>query len=128
MMTFILLEQAAASPARSASRPLKMVLSCLVALLLFLYCGAVLRYMDPAAAPLDTGVLSLPLLAILILLVFIAISLWLLGLIWPVFRKFPLTHFENQFKSLDPCQKICCYLAAFFLLLYAFIGCLHAIM
>lgn len=98
------------------------------ALLLFLYAGPVLRTLDPVAAVLDIGVLSLLLLAVIALLGFIALSHWLLGLLWPVFRQFHKNHFSPVFKSLFPWQKIIIFLSCFFLLLYAFVLVFMAVM
>src|SRR5690606_34899462 len=84
------------------------------------------RLVDPIAAVVDIGALSLPLLGLLSGLAYIAISHWLLGLIWPVFRDFRKHHFEPIFKSLRPWQKIILYLCCFFLLLYVFVACLAA--
>lgn len=89
--------------------------------------GPVLRLLDPVAATVDLGVLSFPLLAVWSLLLFLAVSRWLLGLLWPVFRDFRRYHFEPIFKSLLPWQKILFYLACYFLLLYAFVLCLAAV-
>lgn len=93
----------------------------------WLWSGPLLRLIDPVAAVVDLGVLSLLLLGLLSGVGFIAASLWLLGLLWPVFRDFRNYHFEPIFKSLLPWQKIIIYLCCFFLLLYAFVACLAAV-
>ncbi len=98
------------------------------ALILFMYSGPVLRHADPAAAPADPGILSLLLLAILALLAFVSISQWLMGLLWPVFRDYRKYHFSSDFKSLLPWQKIVCYLFTFFMLLFAFVFGLSAVL
>jgi hypothetical protein len=98
------------------------------ALVLFMYSGPLLRSADPAAAPVDPGILSLVLLAALALLAFVSISLWLLGLLWPVFRDYRKYHFSSNFKSLAPWQKIFFYLSTFFMLLYAFVYALSAVL
>jgi hypothetical protein len=100
----------------------------LIAFLLFFQSGPLLRGLDAAAAVVDIGVLSLLLLAILALLAFVSLSHWLLQLIWPVFGHYRKFHFDNNFKSLLPWQKIIFYLSAFFLLLYALVLCLYAVM
>jgi len=93
------------------------------------YCsGPALRYLDAAAAVVDIGILSLLLLSVLALLGFIGISLWLSNLLWPSFRSFRKQHFEHHFKTLEPWQKIAFYMAAFFLLLYACVACLAALL
>jgi len=99
-----------------------------IAFLSFYTAGPLLRFVDPSSAVLDMGALSIPILAALCLLGFIGLSLWLSGLLWPVFRQFRKYHFEHQFKSLEPWQKIFFYMAAFFLLLYACVCCLAAVM
>ena len=99
----------------------------LLTFLLFVLSGPLLRLIDPFAAAPDLGVLGLVLLGLLSGLGFIAVSRWLLGLLWPVFRDFRNYHFEPIFKSLLPWQKIIIYLACYFLLLYAFVPCLAAV-
>lgn len=108
-----------------ATKPVGLVVAAL--LILFVWSGPLLRLIDPLAAAPDIGVLGLVLLGLLSGLAFIAISHWLLGLMWPVFRDFRNYHFEPIFKSLLPWQKIIIYLACYFLLLYAFVACLAAV-
>ena len=83
---------------------------------------------DAAAAVVDIGILSLPILSALALLGFIGISTWLSHLLWPSFRRFRQHHFEHHFTTLEPWQKIAFYMAGFFLLLYACIACLAALL
>ena len=104
------------------------LLALSIASLAFYCSGPVLRYVDAAAAVVDIGILSLPLLSVLALLGFIGISLWLSNLLWPSFRLFRKHHFEHHFKTLEPWQKIAFYMAAFFLLLYACVACLAALL
>lgn len=121
-------------PLRKAPRLLKpaadswLTLGVTGFLILFMYSGPILRAADPAAAAADPGILSLIVLAVLALLAFIALSLWLLGLLWPVFRDYRNLHFKINFKTLLPWQKIMVYLLSFFLLLYAFVACLSAVL
>lgn len=96
-------------------------------LLIFLFCGPLLRLIDPVAAVVDVGALSLLLLSLLAGLCFVAVSHWLLGLLWPVFRAFGRHHFVPVFKSLLPWQKIVIFLGCYFLLLFAFVACLLAL-
>ncbi len=110
-----------------SSTELKLFAGLSTALLAFLYCAPLLHLADPAAAAIDLGVLSFLPLALLAILIFVSISLWLLGLIWPAFRYYRNHHFESNFKSLAPWQKITFYMIAFFLLLYAFVCCLGAV-
>lgn len=112
---------------RTDRRQMLLPLGFWMAVVLFLFCGPLLRLVDPVAAVVDLGVLSLLLLGLLAGVGFIAASSWLLGLLWPVFRDFRNHHFEPIFKSLIPWQKIVIYLGCFFLLLYAFVACLAAV-
>ena len=94
---------------------------------LFAHAGPLLRLADPTAAVVDVGALSLVLLVAVALAVFLAVSHWLIGLLWPVMRGYQRNHFSNNFKSLLPWQKITFYLVIFFGLLYAFVCCLVAV-
>lgn len=96
-------------------------------LVLFLFSGPLLRLVDPVAAAVDVGTLSLLFLGLLAGLAFVAVGRWLLGLLWPVFREFGQHHFEPIFKSLLPWQKIVIYLVCYFLLLFAFVACWVAV-
>jgi len=96
-------------------------------LVLFLFSGPLLRLVDPVAAAVDVGTLSLLFLGLLTGLAIVAVSRWLLGLLWPVFREFGQHHFEPIFKSLLPWQKIVIYLVCYFLLLFAFVACWVAV-
>ncbi|WP_257669212.1 hypothetical protein [Parapedobacter tibetensis] len=93
----------------------------------FVFSGWWLRWLDPTAAVVDVGALSLLLLAGLSLLAFLTVSHWLLGLLWPVLRDYQRHYFTNNFKSLQSWQKITFYLGIFFGLLYAFVCCLVAV-
>ena len=94
---------------------------------LFIYAGPLLRWLDPTAAAIDIGAASLVLLALLALALFVAVSRWLLGLLWPMLRDYQRHHFSPNFKSLQPWQKIGFYLVIFFGLLYAFVCTLAAV-
>lgn len=89
--------------------------------------GPLLRYLDATAAVVDIGAASLALLALAAAIGFVNVSRWLLGLLWPVLRDYHRHHFEPNFKSLLPWQKITFYLVIFFGLLYAFVCCLAAV-
>ncbi len=89
--------------------------------------GTVLRWVDPTVAVIDIGALSLVLLAVVALAQFLAVSRWLIGLLWPVLREYQKNHFSNNFKSLFPWQKITFYLVIFFGFVYAFVCCLVAV-
>lgn len=117
--------------ARQSLSGLRLRLGVLAVLMLvlsvFLFSGPLLRLLDPVAAVVDIGALSLVLLGLLAGLCFVTVSRWLLGLLWPVFREFNQHHFEPIFKSLRPWQKIVIYLSCYFLLLSVFVACLWAV-
>lgn len=106
---------------------LQLALAVCGLLALFLHGGPLLRLADSTAAVVDAGALSLVLLAVVALAAFLAVSRWLIGLLWPVLRGYQRYHFSNNFKSLLPWQKITFYLVIFFGLLYAFVVCLVAV-
>lgn len=108
-------------------RRLRMALALFGPLALFLHGDPLLRWFDPTAAVVDAGALSLVLLAVVALGTFLAVSRWLVGLLWPVMRGYQRNHFANNFKSLLPWQKITFYLVIFFGLLYAFVCCLASV-
>lgn len=99
----------------------------LVIVLGFLFSGPLLQLVDPVAAAVDIGVLSLVLLGLLCGLAVVVVSHWLLGLLWPVFRDFGRNHVESVFKSLPSWQKIMIYLGCYFLLVYALVCCVVAV-
>lgn len=108
-------------------RWLHTALALLGLFLLLAHSGPLLRLADPTAAVVDIGALSLVLLAVAALAAFLAVSRWLIGLLWPVLRDYRQHHFPNNFKCLLPWQKITFYLVIFFGLLYAFVVCLCAV-
>lgn len=113
-------------PAFRAGMALPLIL--LAALVCFFYGLPLIRLADPAAGIIDAGVLSLLFIALLALLVFVAASLCLQGLIWPGLNKYRKQYFQQHFNSLQPWQKILFCMGAFFLLLYAFVCCLAAVL
>lgn len=86
----------------------------------FLFSGRVLQRWDPAAAVLDTGILSVLLFAVLSAFVSIYCSIWLQEILWKPFRYFR-KQFVNHFNELTSWQKCTLYFSVFFLLLYAFL-------
>lgn len=106
----------------------KELLSILFLLILFLCSSTVLRLVDETAAPLDAGILSAILVAILAFLLFKALTWWLIENIWPVLGNFSKEQFHSHFNHLSSCQKIIIYLSFYLLLLYGFICTLIAIL
>lgn len=110
------------------SFPLKKeYLGIVVIVVVFLLFPQLSRLVDVTSAPIDAGALSAPVLAISALLIFKAITWWLIRSIWPVFREYSNEHFERNFKSLLSWQKVIIYLGFYLLLLYAFVFTLSAI-
>ena len=128
MYTLPIPMQPAAHHEVTAGRRFPYLAIAIVALaLLFTFAGPLLRQLDPTAAAVDIGVVSLVLLALLALALFVGVSRWLLGLLWPVLRDYHHHHFTPNFKSLQPWQKLGFYLVIFFGLLYAFVCTLAAV-
>lgn len=86
------------------------------------------RHMDVTAAPVDPGIFSLVLTALLAFLVFKSVTWWAIRIIWPVFAEYSELHFERNFKSLLPLQKVMIYLGFYMLLLLGFVWTLGALM
>jgi hypothetical protein len=80
-------------PAISPKIRLGLYLSGLM--LLFLYCGPLLRSIDPEDPVADPGILSLIVLALGTSALFIVLSLWLLRLLWPECHKYRIYDFET---------------------------------
>jgi len=91
------------------------------AIVLFLAFLHLIRLIDPAAAPLDSDLLSIVLMAAVSLLVFKAITGWLIKSIWPTLAKYSEDQFEQNFNALNPLQKVCIYLGFYLSLLFLFI-------
>ncbi|WP_121198700.1 hypothetical protein [Mucilaginibacter gracilis] len=103
-------------------------LSILVALLLLLITPTVLRGFDPSAAPLDPGVLSAIVMAVVAVMVFKSVTWWLIKSIWPVFADYSKNHFERNFKTLTPLQKCAIYLSFYSFLMACFFVALVALL
>jgi hypothetical protein len=97
----------------------------IAAFLLFPY---LIRKVDFSAAPIDAGILSAIILALGSVLIFQAVTWWIIRIIWPVFYFYSTYHFENNFKSLESWQKVIIYLGFYCFLLLGFILVLGAIL
>ena len=93
----------------------------LVALMAFLLFPYLIRGLDPTAASIDPGMLSGILLAIAAVLIFKAVSWWLIKVIWPVLALYATVRLSLHFESLTPLQKVLISLGAYLLILYAFL-------
>jgi hypothetical protein len=100
----------------------------LVILILFLVFPDLVRLIDITSAPVDPGAFSAVILAIAALLLFKAVTWWLLRAIWPVLADYSDQHFERNFKALLSWQKVVIYLLFYVLLLYGFILVLLAVL
>jgi hypothetical protein len=88
-------------------------LGIIVALLILLIFPGLIRQIDPSAAPIDPGILSGIVLAIVAVLIFNSVTWWLIRVIWPVFADYSNSLFISDFKSLAPCQRVLIYLGFF---------------
>jgi hypothetical protein len=93
----------------------------LIILLIFLLFPRLVRQLDYTAAPIDPGAFSAVILAISAMLIFKAVTWWLLKAIWPVFADYSDQHFERNFKSLLSLHKVLIYLVFYLAILYGFV-------
>ena len=93
----------------------------LIILLIFLLFPRLVRQLDYTAAPIDPGAFSAVILAISAMLIFKAVTWWLLKAIWPVFADYSDQHFERNFKSLLSLHKVLIYLVFYLAMLYGFV-------
>ena len=100
----------------------------LIILIAFLVFPRLIRLVDITSAPIDPGAFSAVILAVAALLLFKAVTWWLIKAIWPVFADFSDNHFERQFSSLPALQKVVIYLVFYLTLLWGFIGVLAAVL
>ena len=96
-------------------------------LLLFILFPRLVRLVDITSAPIDPGAFSAVILAVSAMLIFKAVTWWLLKTIWPVFTDYSEHHFERNFKSLLSLHKVIIYLGFYLALLYGFVLVLGAI-
>ena len=94
----------------------------------FLLFPQLIRQVDFSAAPIDPGIFSAVILALVSVLIFQAVTWWVIRIIWPVFYFYSTYHFENNFKSLESWQKVIIYLGFYCFLLLGFILVLGAIL
>ena len=99
----------------------KEMLGILIIILIFLLFPYMVRTIDVTAAALDPGIFSAIILAVSAVLIFKAVTWWLIKIIWPVFAKFSDKYFEWQFISLSGLQKVLIYLGFYLLIFYAFV-------
>jgi predicted membrane protein len=98
----------------------------LIFIAVFLLFPYLVRQVDYSAAAIDPGILSAVILSIASVLIFQAVTWWIIRVIWQVFHIYSTHHFENNFKSLESWQKVIIYLGFYLLVLYSFVGTLAA--
>ncbi|MBE8720882.1 hypothetical protein [Sphingobacterium pedocola] len=86
-------------------------------LTLFVFAGAILQLIDPAAGILDIGILSVLILGLISGLLAIFCSVWLQELLWQPFKTFR-KQLGNHFNQLTSWQLCVLYFSVFFLLVY----------
>lgn len=97
-------------------------------LLLFLKSPDILRHIDMTAAPIDPGALSAIILSVLAVLIFLAVTWWVIKTLWPSLADYSEHLFETDFISLSPWQNILIFLAFYMSLLWAFVCTLSAVL
>ncbi|WP_256011830.1 hypothetical protein [Desertivirga xinjiangensis] len=102
-------------------------LAILISLLLFIYYPVISRYLDVTSAPIDPGALSAIIIAVVALLIFKALTWWLIKALWPAMAIYSEYSFENNFNSLSPCWKVSIYLSFYLLVLFSFVLTLSAL-
>lgn len=98
------------------------------ALLLFLVFPWLCRNVDITSTPIDPGILSAPLLAVLSFLLFKGVTWWCMKMIWPVFAEYSMVYFEADFKILNAREKVLIYLGFYILIVMGFVVTLGAIL
>ena len=93
----------------------------------FLVFPYIIRQLDITAAAIDPGIISAVILAAVAILIFKALTWWLIKVIWPVFANFSEQQFESNFRSMQSGQKVIIYLSFYMLILYAFVVVLSAL-
>jgi hypothetical protein len=96
-------------------------LAILASLLIFLNFPWLCRHWDVTSAAIDAGALSAVVMAIFALLLFKAVTWWLLKTLWPALAVYSEYHFAYNFQSLTPCFKVLIFLSFYLLLLYSFV-------
>jgi hypothetical protein len=99
-----------------------------VAVLIMLIFPPLIRRVDSSAAPIDPGVLSAIVLAVIAILVFKSVTWWIIRSIWPVLADYFTQHFVNAFKNLQSWQKITIALLVYFCVFFSFVVALVAIL
>jgi len=98
-----------------------------VVIVLFLLFPYLIRVVDGSAAAIDPGILSAIILTASAVLIFKAITWWIINTIWPAFAIYSDYHLESNFRSLPANQKVMIYMSFYMLIFYSFILVLSAL-
>lgn len=99
----------------------------IVVMVIFLLFPYLIRKVDGSAAAIDPGILSALLLTATAVLLFKAMTWWILITIWPAFADYSERQLESNFRSLSVRHKVIIYLSFYMLVFYAFILVLSAL-
>lgn len=113
---------------RQASRKHIEYIGISVALLTLYIFPAMIRSIDPSAAPIDAGILSAIILAAAAVLIFLSLTWWVIRSIWSFFCTYSETNLITDFNTLTPWQKIRIYLGFYLFLFFSFVIALVAIL
>lgn len=105
----------------------KEFIGIIVVIIAFLVFPYVIRRLDVTAAAIDPGIISAVILAAVAILIFKALTWWLIKVIWPVFADYSEQQFENNFRAMQSGQKVFLYLGFYLLIFYAFVVVLAAL-
>lgn len=105
----------------------KEMLGIIAVVTAFLIFPFIIRKFDVTAAAIDPGIISAVILAAVAILIFKALTWWLIKVIWPVFADFSESQFENNFRAMQSGQKVTLYLGFYLLIFYAFVVVLAAL-
>ncbi|WP_133166350.1 hypothetical protein [Sphingobacterium haloxyli] len=105
----------------------KLALTLLFLLGAFLLAGTILQFIEPTAAVLDIGILSVLLLGLFGGVAAVFCSLWLQEILWQPF-KFFRKNLVYHIQQLTSWQQCILYFSVFFLLLYAAIWLLSIVL
>ncbi|MBD1431781.1 hypothetical protein H8B06_03005 [Sphingobacterium sp. DN00404] len=94
---------------------------------MFIFAGTILQVIDPTAAVLDIGILSVLLMGLLGGMAAVFCSLWLQEILWQPFKFFRKKLFYHL-EQLTSWQQCILYFSVFFLLLYAAIWMLSIVL
>lgn len=100
----------------------------LIALIIVMIIGPVIRAFDGSAAPIDPGILSAIILAVVSNLVFLSVTWWIIRSIWTFFCTYSENNLVDDFQSLTPWQKVRIYLGFYLALFLSFVVALVAIL